>query len=345
MNGRNPFDDGRPAVGGGGGGVNRPVKAAAGGQTSGGGWKGVVVGLALVAVLPVAGTLVAQWWMQRQVLAAQAKDLAALEALGESLGRTNEVLALERERVKEALSQAEQERQRLREELARAQVEVDRLHQEQQAAARSHGQMEQELRTALQSRDVTISELAGKLTVNILDRVLFATAEAEIQAEGQEVLRKVAKVLEQFPDRQIQVVGHTDNVPIRTVRFPSNWELSVARAMAAVRFLTEQAGVDPRRLAAVGEGEYRPVADNSTAEGRAQNRRIAIVVLPELPVAPAGAGPGLPAAGEGPAAGTNAPAGGGVGGVTNGPVAVPVGPPAGEGSKPSEREQPQGGVG
>ena len=77
---------------------------------------------------------------------------------------------------------------------------------------------------------------------------------------------------------KIHVVGHTDNVPIRS-RFPSNWELSTARALAAVHFLTEKAKVDPRREGAVGYGEFRPVADNATPEGRARNRRIAITIL------------------------------------------------------------------
>ena len=98
-----------------------------------------------------------------------------------------------------------------------------------------------------------------------------------------------AAFLAQHPELKIHVIGHTDNVPIRgnaRLRFPTNWELSTARALAAVRFLTERAGVDPRRLGAVGYGEYRPVADNSTPEGRARNRRIAITILPdELAVA------------------------------------------------------------
>jgi chemotaxis protein MotB len=90
--------------------------------------------------------------------------------------------------------------------------------------------------------------------------------------------------LNQYPQRQIHVIGHTDNVPIRAgpkARFATNWELSTARAIAAVRYLCEKAGADARRLGAVGYGEFHPVADNSTAEGRARNRRIALVVLPE----------------------------------------------------------------
>jgi chemotaxis protein MotB len=118
--------------------------------------------------------------------------------------------------------------------------------------------------------------------VNILDRVLFDSGEADLKSDGAAVLRKVAGILDQHTNLQIHVVGHTDNVPIRPGarnRFASNWELSTTRATAAVRFLVEKAGVDPRRLGALGYGEFRPVADNSTAEGRAKNRRIAITIL------------------------------------------------------------------
>jgi chemotaxis protein MotB len=93
-------------------------------------------------------------------------------------------------------------------------------------------------------------------------------------------MRKIAAILIQHPELKIHVIGHTDNVPIRS-RFASNWELSTARALAAVHFLTEKAGVDPHRVGAVGYGEYRPIADNATAEGRAKNRRIAITILPD----------------------------------------------------------------
>ena len=103
------------------------------------------------------------------------------------------------------------------------------------------------------------------------------------------MLEQVASVLVAYPKRQIHVIGHTDDVPISAslrTRFATNWELSTARATSAVRYLSEKAGVDVRRLAAVGYGEFHPVADNSTAEGRARNRRIALVVMPEEFAAP-----------------------------------------------------------
>ena len=200
----------------------------------------------------------------------------------------------------------------LKDKLAESQIRIHELAKEKDAVVQTHQSLEDEMRTALESKDVTISQLQGKLTVNILDRVMFDSGEAELKPAGAAVLRKVAEVLAQHPNLKVHVIGHTDNVPIRAAarhRFPSNWELSTARATAAVRFLTEIAGVDPRRLGAVGYGEFRPVADNATPEGRARNRRIAITILSEelagADTAPAAA-PKSPALPGSPAAATNA---------------------------------------
>ncbi len=173
---------------------------------------------------------------------------------------------------------------KLREELTNSQARIEALIKEKEKVTHTQRQMEDQMRSALQSKDITISELQGKLTVNILDRVLFASGEAELKPEGEKVLAQVASVLTQHTNRQIYVIGHTDNVPIRASafsRYSSNWELSTARATSAVRYLVEKANVDPSRMAAVGYGEYHPIAENSNGEGRAKNRRIAIVIMPE----------------------------------------------------------------
>jgi chemotaxis protein MotB len=167
-----------------------------------------------------------------------------------------------------------------KDELAALTAQVADLQKEKDSVAQSAKGLEDEMRSDLESKDVTISRLQGKLTVNILDRVMFDSGEAILQPAGETVMRKIAALLAAHPTLKIHVIGHTDNVPIRS-RFASNWELSTARALAAVHFLTERAGVDPRRVGAVGYGEYRPIADNATAEGRAKNRRIAITILPD----------------------------------------------------------------
>ena len=183
-----------------------------------------------------------------------------------------------------ALATAQTDDAGLQQQLAGMQANFADLEKEKDQTVQSAKGLEDEMRNDLASKDVTISKLQGKLTVNILDRVMFDSGEADLKPDGQAVMLKIAAFLAQHPELKIHVIGHTDNVPIRgnaRLRFPTNWELSTARAVAAVRFLTERAGVDPRRLGAVGYGEYRPVADNATPEGRARNRRIAITILPD----------------------------------------------------------------
>jgi len=217
----------------------------------------------ILSALVIGGFTGLSFWQKNKALTLARSDLAALRA------------AVEKNQTATA---------GLKEELKSSQAQIEALQKEKEAVTQAQKNLEKEMRAALQSKDVTISELQGKLTVNILDRILFDSGEAVLKAEGEMVLQQIASVLSQYPNRQIHVIGHTDNVPIRASawsRFASNWELSTARAIAAVRFLGENAGVDPRRLGAVGYGEFHPIADNATAEGRAKNRRIALVVLSE----------------------------------------------------------------
>jgi chemotaxis protein MotB len=210
-----------------------------------------------------------------------------LAVLGASLylrsGELEQVQA-ELTEVRAGISNAQTAAAAIQNSLEEAQERIKALEKEKEEVVQTRKTLEDEMRAALESKDVTISKLQGKLTVNILDHVMFDSGEADVKPEGEAVLTKVAAILAQHPELKIHVIGHTDNVPIRAgarARFPSNWELSTGRATAAVRFLTERAGVDPTRLGAVGYGEFRPVADNTTPEGRARNRRIAITILSE----------------------------------------------------------------
>ena len=204
-------------------------------------------------------------------------ELAAAQAALEAAHKAAEQTAIQAAAAKAELEAAKADSAELTEKLAEAEKEMA-------TASKTKNTLEEEMRTALQSKDITISQLQGKLTVDILDHVLFDSGEGALKTEGQEVLRRLAAVLAAHTNRALHVIGHTDNVPIRASarsRFASNWELSTARATAAVRFLHEQAGVNPKQLGALGYGEFHPVADNATPEGRAKNRRIAVVILPE----------------------------------------------------------------
>jgi chemotaxis protein MotB len=133
---------------------------------------------------------------------------------------------------------------------------------------------------------VTISKLKGQLTVNLVDEILFPSGSAEVKEEGKDVLMRLGEALIGVEDKMIVIEGHTDDVPIiggLANRFPTNWELSTARAVSVVRYLSATAGLDPTRLSAVGFGQYHPVSENDTEEGRAKNRRIEIKLIPIEP--------------------------------------------------------------
>ena len=139
-----------------------------------------------------------------------------------------------------------------------------------------------EMKDEIEQGQIVITELKGKLTVDVVDKILFDSGQVEIKPEGLAVLKKVVDILIPVSDKIIRVEGHTDNVPIKgglAKRYPTNWELSAARAITVTRYL-ENEGLDPALLSAAAFGEYQPVADNATPEGRAKNRRIAIVLLP-----------------------------------------------------------------
>lgn len=141
--------------------------------------------------------------------------------------------------------------------------------------------MAEEISTALadliEEEQVRIRETPLWLEVEINTDLLFPTGVAEVSTPALPTLEKVGDILKPLPNR-LRVEGHTDNVPISTARFPSNWELSAARASRVIRLFQER-GVSPERMVAVGLGEYRPAADNDTAGGRGRNRRVTIVVL------------------------------------------------------------------
>ncbi len=198
---------------------------------------------------------------------------AVLSERSEETGKALAEMRLKIDRLEtdkhDLLRQAEQER------LAREQ----RLAEMQSTQEALRRQMEEEIRRG----EITISELQGRLTLNLVDRILFDSGKADIKTAGVEVLKRVGEILKDVSDKEVRIEGHTDNVPISErlrPTFASNWELSAARALNVLHFLQDQVGIPGERLAANGFGEYRPLADNATPEGRAQNRRIQIVLVP-----------------------------------------------------------------
>lgn len=134
----------------------------------------------------------------------------------------------------------------------------------------------------MNDEDINIKVDKGVVYIDISDKLLFKTGKYDITKDANTVLGKVAQVLKNQPDIEFMVEGHTDNVSYRSGILMDNWDLSVKRATSVVRVLQNEYGLDPAKMAAAGRGEYKPVADNSTADGRASNRRTRIVILPQL---------------------------------------------------------------
>ena len=132
------------------------------------------------------------------------------------------------------------------------------------------------------SDELTVREEGGKVYVAMSDKLLFESGKAIVNAQGKKALGKLAEVLNKQTEIDVYIEGHTDNVPIKTAVFQDNWDLSVIRATSVVRILTETYGVNPMQIQPCGRGEFKPVADNETADGRAKNRRTEIIMAPRL---------------------------------------------------------------
>lgn len=134
----------------------------------------------------------------------------------------------------------------------------------------------------LNDEDINIKVDKGVVYIDISDKLLFKSGKYEVTDQAKVVLGKVAAVLKNQPDIEFMVEGHTDNVPYKSGVLLDNWDLSVKRATSIVRILQNQYGLDPAKMAAAGRGEYMPVANNASDEGKASNRRTRIVILPQL---------------------------------------------------------------
>ena len=184
---------------------------------------------------------------------------------------------LEAARLKNAAAQAE---------LSRSQAQINTLRNIEAETKRRneiYGQFVDRLKSMIDGGQLTVSIDEGRIVINLPNNVLFKSGRSLLNDKGKESLAPIAAVLSQFSDRRFQVEGHTDNEPIKSKRFPSNWELSTSRALSVVHLLVEQ-GVKPENISAAGFGEFRPRADNETEEGRKLNRRIEIVMLPNLEI-------------------------------------------------------------
>jgi chemotaxis protein MotB len=170
----------------------------------------------------------------------------------------------------------------LRKESAELEEEIRKREEQLAQVQATQDQLLAELQSEIEDGQIQVERLRGQLRVDVVDEILFDSGEATLKPEGRAVLERVASVLKSA-NRLVRVQGHTDNVPITgrlAKTYPTNWELSAARAVNVVRFLQEGAGVDPKNLSASALSEFQPRAANDTPEGRQKNRRIELLLAP-----------------------------------------------------------------
>jgi len=217
--------------------------------------------------------------LQQDLLAAQAMEV-----------RQEGNLTLHQQRIA-AMSEQLRDMQQTNDQLLTTIEELNRALEKEKIARKArlakikntYNQLVGALEKEIQRGELTISNLEGQLSVNLLNNILFDSGKTTIKPAGQKVLKSLGDVLNKFPDKALQIAGHTDNVQISSrliERYPSNWELSTARATSVVHFLQDKVGLQGARLIAAGYSEYQPVASNKEATGRAQNRRIQILLVP-----------------------------------------------------------------
>jgi len=223
-------------------------------------------------------------WLEQEQIALQTRiGLLAQEREGLQREQAELKASFTKQRADLAEMQASFERQRAElqqqiEELEQQKMQLLASSQETQA---QYDSLVRNLTEEVEKGQLQVRQYKNMLTVDVAEQLFFDSGEASLKQSGKEVLKKVGDALKGYEDKVIRIVGHTDNVPISKAHrkvFPSNWELSVARATTVVRYLQE-VGIPPERMVASGRAEYAPVASNDSAEGRQKNRRIEITLV------------------------------------------------------------------
>ncbi|WP_235216615.1 OmpA family protein [Archangium violaceum] len=263
-------------------------------QKGGGGskpWLPWLVTAVVVLLSGVAGYLgYGAYSMQKE--RAESAEKSAAEARAQTVSTEQARKALEAqlsqqlEAKDQKLTALEDERTRLNTEREQLQQAVQEKDAELARLKATYEDIEQKLKAEISDGEIRLSQAEGRIQVDLVDKILFDSGEANLSPRGSEVLARLGTVLAKVENRSILVSGHTDDAPPSqrlAATYPTNWELSVARAVNVVRFLGEKASVPPARLVAAGHSDTKPVASNANAKGRARNRRIEILLIPDLP--------------------------------------------------------------
>lgn len=214
-------------------------------------------------------------------VAAKAATIAADEATIAKLTADVSAAQVELDATRTALEGKASDVERMKTALA----ELERRKTEAEASLKTFRDLIARFQKMIDAGTLRVKVIDGRMVVELATDILFPPGSAALSKVGEDTIREVGAVLASIPDREFQIDGHTDNVPITTDRFPSNWDLGAARAITVTRLLID-AGLPADRVSAASYGDTVPVDTNETKEGRAQNRRIEIVIVPDLSLMP-----------------------------------------------------------
>ena len=212
------------------------------------------------------------------------EDLAELQKNLDDATAFNASLRTELERMGANVDKLLQEKSTLSTNLEKMKKRLEELRRAQAAAERRAQQMRnlvERFRKMADAGQLEVAVRRGRMVLQLPNDVLFDSGRAAVKEEGKATIQQVASILKTINDRQFQIAGHTDNEPIQSSSYPSNWYLSTSRAIKVVEILVDE-GVDPKALSACGYGEFDPIASNDNAQNKAKNRRIEIVIQPNV---------------------------------------------------------------
>ncbi len=228
--------------------------------------------------------------MQQQQIEAQAeieRQTDIYTARSQEYQQKIDQLEQQRQQAQQRITELEQLIDTLENNVAELdnQVQLEQIARKARVAKMSstYNKLVASLEDEIHRGEVTINTLKNKLTVNLVQEILFDSGSADLSPSGEQVIAQVGEILKDVDDKNIRIEGHTDNYKISKrlqQKFPSNWELSAARSANVVRFLQQKVGIPGKKLILCAYGPFRPVATNSTEQGRAKNRRIQIVLVP-----------------------------------------------------------------
>ena len=205
-----------------------------------------------------------------------------IQSNNQEIAKTNSELAKLQESKATLLRELEASQEQVNSSKAKI-LTLEQIEAETKKRNEIYAKFVRELQKMIDGGELTVSIEKGRIVINLPDNVLFASGKAEVNWKGKVALKKIANVLKEFSNRSFQVEGHTDNVPIKSGKYRSNWELSAARALSVVHLMVKE-GVAAKNLSAAGFGEFKPRAHNDDWKGRKLNRRIEIVMLPNLEI-------------------------------------------------------------